>query len=82
MFKEAHVTTPLLYYILISGITITVEISVVHKRHKVTECPSKEFLYETAYTETTNPVYTSPLSLTCYMPRPSHSRFDRLNNIG
>ena len=29
-----------------------------------------------------NPVYTSPLSLTCYMPRPSYSRFDHLNKIG
>jgi len=29
-----------------------------------------------------NPVYTSPLPHTCYMPRPSHaSRFDHLNNI-
>jgi len=31
---------------------------------------------------TKNPVYTSPLPHTCYMPRPSHSsRFDHPNNI-
>ena len=30
-----------------------------------------------------NPVYASPLSHTCYMPRPSNSsRFDHANNIG
>jgi len=28
-----------------------------------------------------NPVYTSPRPHTCYMPRPSHSRSDDLNNI-
>ena len=28
-----------------------------------------------------NPVYTSPLSQKCYMPRPSHSPFDQPNNI-
>jgi len=28
-----------------------------------------------------NPVYASPLPHTCHMPRPSHSRFDHLNNI-
>ena len=29
-----------------------------------------------------NPVYASPVSYTHYMPRPSHSRFYHLNNIG
>ena len=29
-----------------------------------------------------NPVYPSPLPHTCYMPRPSHSRFYPPNNIG
>ena len=29
-----------------------------------------------------NPEYAAPLSHTCYMSHPSHSRFDRLNNIG
>ena len=28
-----------------------------------------------------SPVYTSPLPLKCYMPRPSHSIFDQPNNI-
>jgi len=29
-----------------------------------------------------NPVYTSTLPHTCYIPHPSHSRFDHPNNIG
>jgi len=52
--KKPHVTTPLISYILFSVTTIEVELSVVHKRHKLTECPNKQFLYDTAYTETTN----------------------------